>query len=525
VKKKLVIYTVVFGRYDEVKSPLYPETVLKEADLVCLTDDANVEWPWTGRKVSLPVPGDPVKSSRYPKILTHRYFPDYELSLYLDGNMRLACRAPSELIDLALHDRHWAYFPNSYDQCLYKEGDRIVALGLERRDVVVNQVSRYRSQGFPDNFGKINSNILVRRHNELEVISFAEQWWREVETGSYRDQLSFDYVRWKTGLAINVLQGLWTNNPIAFREEHRKSPSSKTIHVGSRPLSWVSLKRSLSVRLRGTAVRVGKLRQTGFIPPADDRGRNKDFRVGAHRLDLGSNHPEILWAKSKRLTSILDQIQPALQSSQPRILNIGASIGVFESCLAQRYPMASYISYEPDPGRFGLLRINTSNVPGLVNPVELHQSAVGTNNGYTKFHRSKYSIRVVMPGDSVGDTFPIRDIAEVCDSKPDFMRLNAPGLGFPILDRLAKCGRMQQLQTLLIEYHRIADLTDQLAPILLLLQKNGFRYHLRNENFPHPSGGDEIRDRVESVYRILAIRFASLSHSRPARELSMLSQV
>ena len=48
------------------------------------------------------------------------------------------------------------------------------------------------------------SNVLVREHNNNEVIRLMVEWWNELEKGSRRDQLSFNYVCWKKRYVYDI---------------------------------------------------------------------------------------------------------------------------------------------------------------------------------------------------------------------------------------------------------------------------------------------------------------------------------
>ena len=54
--------------------------------------------------------------------------------------------------------------------------------------------------------------MLVRKHNEIDVIEISEDWWEEVKSGSRRDQLSFNYVAWKNNFNIKYMDGDIRNN-------------------------------------------------------------------------------------------------------------------------------------------------------------------------------------------------------------------------------------------------------------------------------------------------------------------------
>ena len=59
---------------------------------------------------------------------------------------------------------------------------------------------RYKKEKFPDNNGLIGSCLIIRKHNEKDVILQMEKWYEEIEKYSNRVQLSFNYIVWKTGI-------------------------------------------------------------------------------------------------------------------------------------------------------------------------------------------------------------------------------------------------------------------------------------------------------------------------------------
>ena len=73
--------------------------------------------------------------------------------------------------------------------------------------VIKKQIDGYFNEGYPHNNGLIVSGVLLRKHNEKDVIRTMERWWEEVKYGSKRDQLSFDYSVWKTDLKYNYIEG------------------------------------------------------------------------------------------------------------------------------------------------------------------------------------------------------------------------------------------------------------------------------------------------------------------------------
>jgi len=134
---------------------------------------------------------------------------DAEFVVWLDGNVQLAVE-PKVLVKAWLVEPRAdvALFRHPGHDCLYAEGRVCKSKNKEFPEVVNEQLSRYRRKGFPARLGLGETTVLARRVCP-EVAWLNERWWREIENGSARDQLSFDYVRWLMGdqLKVNFVDG------------------------------------------------------------------------------------------------------------------------------------------------------------------------------------------------------------------------------------------------------------------------------------------------------------------------------
>ena len=211
-EKKIVIYTAIFGGYDG----LLPQPKIKGVDYVCFSDRPLRRSPWEVRKV-VPTSEDPVRSAKLYKITPHRFFPDHDISIWIDGNFLMENNIVPQ-IDVLMGSKDMAAFDHNQtmaDQrsCIYKEYDSIIELGKKEGkpkddlELMKTQVDRYRKDGYPRDYGLICGGVLIRRHNKPDVIRAMERWWREITGGSRRDQLSFNYAAWKENFRYSVING------------------------------------------------------------------------------------------------------------------------------------------------------------------------------------------------------------------------------------------------------------------------------------------------------------------------------
>lgn len=135
------------------------------------------------------------RDSKRIKILSHRLFQDADWWLWLDWNIWLT--VPKEELVRGFEDEQIVGFRHSMRDCAYEEHAACARLGKDDLHVMRRQMDRYRRERYPVHYGLIECGVLLRR-NSPDVREFNEAWWKEVENGSSRDQLSVGYASWKT---------------------------------------------------------------------------------------------------------------------------------------------------------------------------------------------------------------------------------------------------------------------------------------------------------------------------------------
>lgn len=198
---RIVIYTALFGDYDDLKDP---SQKFKGCDFVCFTDRANLKSNiWDIRYVDIRSQKPNVMNRKY-KILTHKYFPDHDISLYVDANIRLV-KDPTPLLHKYLSSNNFVLPKHFCRTCIYDEAVECIISKKGDPGEIARQIRRYMREGFPKNFGLGENGILARRHNKESVICLMEQWWHEFQVGSERDQLSLAFVIWKKSMNFSFM--------------------------------------------------------------------------------------------------------------------------------------------------------------------------------------------------------------------------------------------------------------------------------------------------------------------------------
>ena len=197
-KNKKVIYTCITGGYDNI---IEPAKITEDFDYICFTDDKTLTSNfWEIRELPEEVKDLSVtKKQRYVKINAHKVLPEYELSIWVDGNV-LVKGDLNKLIEKYVKGKEniSVFVPKHPKRdCIYAEANACISMKKDTAENIKPQIEKYRKEGFPEKYGLLQSNILIRKHLKEDCIRLMEDWFNVLKDGSHRDQLSFNYVCWK----------------------------------------------------------------------------------------------------------------------------------------------------------------------------------------------------------------------------------------------------------------------------------------------------------------------------------------
>jgi hypothetical protein len=225
------IYTAITDCYDSLKPQ--PVDAMAGSDLIAFLDRgttsalAGRHRGWRVATVDPPAAATH-RGARFYKINAHLALPDAAYSLWIDASIGIVCPYPlARLAALFLAEHDLCVFRHHARGSVYEEAEACKALGRDRQDIIDAQMARYRADGLPPASGLIEAPILLRRHTAA-MRAVNEAWWTELRNGSQRDQLSFNYVAWKTGfryacfpMSVTTANGLF----VKFRRFPPERPS------------------------------------------------------------------------------------------------------------------------------------------------------------------------------------------------------------------------------------------------------------------------------------------------------------
>ena len=214
--EKICVYTCITGSYDNLKEVKVNE---ENIDYICFTN--NKQLTSSTWKI-IYIEDDKLSNhylSRKLKMIGDSYIDEnYTLSIWIDASV-IFKKSVKEFLneyfdyknDVFLACKH--HLRNSIAEeakaCIrYKKGNK------ERIDKLL---SFYKQENFKDDLGLLEMTLIVKRHNNPLVRKTMKLWFDMILNYSERDQLSFMYCIYKTGLKVKAIPlNVWNNNYLEF---------------------------------------------------------------------------------------------------------------------------------------------------------------------------------------------------------------------------------------------------------------------------------------------------------------------
>lgn len=224
-KPKVCVYTCIIGGYDSLQEPLY---VSNDCDYYAITDfelPDNTIWKRINiEKFDSEIKGlDIPRKVRFFKMNPHKLFKEYDMSLWIDGNIILATDIMPVFLEMAAN-KVFGIHVHPERNTIKSEGKAIVVNKRKANIIKLNaQISKYYSMGYDDAMGLFEATIILRRHNEEKCIELMKVWFEETVNGAERDQISLPFALWKCGFKSTDIYIMGENldlNPRFIRIRH-----------------------------------------------------------------------------------------------------------------------------------------------------------------------------------------------------------------------------------------------------------------------------------------------------------------
>lgn len=197
--RKVIVYSCMIGNYDNVTS----FNKQRGYDYILFTDQNIKNTNWT----VFPIPEEvlklnvsDIKKQRYMKIHPHKFFKNYDLSLYIDPNYEITGDLDDYLIN-TLNPLDQIYIPHlQFGKGMKQAIDKAIEKKLDDVSLLKHVMDRYNQSKLLDKTGIVNAGLIIRKHHTEDCIKLMERWWEEVRDYSHVDNFAFDYAGYMTGV-------------------------------------------------------------------------------------------------------------------------------------------------------------------------------------------------------------------------------------------------------------------------------------------------------------------------------------
>lgn len=206
---KIAVYTCVFGKYDKIQEPLIkPDNI----DYYIITDQKlpqNSLWKTIPWKKYCAAELSNAEKNRFFKMHPEQVFWDYKYSLYIDGNIKVISDLTPYVKLLGKTGIGFHY--HNQRKCAYEELEAIKTAYKVKKEDADNYQKYLKKQNFPENYGLLECNVIVREHNNPTCKKVMDEWWEQFLTKIKRDQVSLPYVLYINSIRVDEVAVLGEN--------------------------------------------------------------------------------------------------------------------------------------------------------------------------------------------------------------------------------------------------------------------------------------------------------------------------
>lgn len=215
--KSIVVYTALFGKYDDLMNP---ECYSINVKYVCFTDQKDLTSDhWEIILVDLNGM-NPAEANRYYKMMPHLFFKSFEISIYIDANVKVLCSL--DTLTEIVSARRIAIPPHFSRSSIVNEAYVVLRSGRANVLPTIKFLLNTNLRDCIYNADMGENNVILRRHNLL--IDLQTEWWGLYKSGINRDQLTLAPLLCKYGISNYLASELSSRGGVFFeRVEHKEN--------------------------------------------------------------------------------------------------------------------------------------------------------------------------------------------------------------------------------------------------------------------------------------------------------------
>ena len=229
MKNKIAVYTCITGDYDNLKEINYME---ENVDYFCFTNNKNI----TSKTWKVIYIEDEqlsnVKLARKIKCLGHPIInKKYDILVWMDGAVVFKKKI-ADFVNMYLKENDViAAFKHNSRTTIKEEAEACFLAKKETKTNINKLMKFYEKEKYPDNNGLIESTVFIRRTGNKQLNKTMNLWFDMIFNFTKRDQLSFNYCIYKTGLKVHWINENVFNNSWFDWKAHNNNDKSYKIYL------------------------------------------------------------------------------------------------------------------------------------------------------------------------------------------------------------------------------------------------------------------------------------------------------
>lgn len=205
--KKICVYTCITGEYDNLKEIKHKE---KNIDYYCFTNNKNIKSnTWKVEYIEDKELSN-ILLARKTKILGTDYINNnYDILLWMDAAVEFKKPINDFINEYLDEEDSFVCFKHGFRNKISDEMNACLRFRKENIENIEKLKKFYQKEKYPDDNGLIESTVYIKRPKDEKVIETMKLWFDMVKNYTKRDQLSFNYCIYKTGLKVK-----WINEKV-----------------------------------------------------------------------------------------------------------------------------------------------------------------------------------------------------------------------------------------------------------------------------------------------------------------------
>lgn len=207
-----VINAQFFGGDKEIKQ-IVDQPKFNNVEYILYTNKPEVAEGTNWKAIKM-LTDNPRMKARDIKINVHKYHPNSSYWFWIDANMKIKID-PNLLVNKYVNLHDVCLMPHPERHHWVEEAEFLIQRDSNLVKPIQELINQLFAEGFPST--SLHETGVLLRSNNSKVIAMNEYWWEKVSKVCIRDQVSFPYAAWKSGVVVNNFPGTNSVNNLRFK--------------------------------------------------------------------------------------------------------------------------------------------------------------------------------------------------------------------------------------------------------------------------------------------------------------------